>query len=291
MIDPKTVYLAMPCGDGRNMCETTASLIRVAGRFAAFSFPAECSHVSLVRNYVAEGFIRSELEWLVSVDSDIYFTPQDWDFLMEPANNDWERAGEPQPSRTEISTIVSVDNAEQRRFNRANVPADLLVCAQYAFKNEGLEPVKLGMGFVRIHRSVFDTLANLKHAQSEEHARLTDLIGELEEKRNAALKSDSVERVAELEHIIAVVRTNLPDRGGEPRCWQLMSRGRLISDFYPSGPLVNHLVPTAEWKGEDHGFWTLCMIAGLIPRIERRTRLVHIGRKAYCYEPDSGGAQ
>jgi hypothetical protein len=57
----------------------------------------------------------------------------------------------------------------------------------------------------------------------------------------------------------------------------------MLYDFYPQGAMISALVPEVSYKGEDHGFFTLCMLAGIIPRIETRTRLIHIGRKAYPY--------
>lgn len=243
MIDPRTVYLAMPCADGRMMAETTASLLRINGRFAQFSFPSEVSHVSLVRNYIADWFLQSGLDWLVSIDSDIAFDPEDFNLLMEPSSDEWKSWSEAPPTQTSIFEITGRDPESPSKFIRKETLADLLVCAEYSFKNDNLEPVKLGMGFVRIHKSVFAKLMDLEHED------------------------------------------------GAKRLWQMTFRGRLIADFFPSGPLLNQLVPTAEWKGEDHGFWTLCHLAGLFPRIERRTRLTHIGRKGYVYQREGSGAQ
>lgn len=241
MIDPRTVFLAMPCGDGRMMAETAASLIRINGRFAAFTFKSEVSHVSLVRNFIADDFLRSGLEWLVSIDSDIVFEPDDFNLLMMPSDDSWREDGSPCPTRTRIEEIAGRNQDGTPKLMTSD--ADLLVCAEYPYKNDNLEPVKLGYGFVRVHRSVFETLQNLKHDD------------------------------------------------GQARLWQMTHHGRLICDYYPSGPMVGLHVPTAEWKGEDHGFWTLCMLAGLIPRIERRTRLVHVGRKAYCYQANGNPGQ
>ncbi len=241
MIDPRTVYLAMPCADGRMMAETAASLLRIGGRFAAFSFKSECSHVSLVRNYIAQDFLNSGLDWLVSVDSDIAFSPSDWDLLMNPSDDTWRDDGSPCPSRVSIEEITGKNSAGSAR--RETRTADMLVCAEYPYKNDNLEAVKLGMGFVRIHKSAFQKLGELVHDD------------------------------------------------GQARLLEMTHQGRVIRDYYPSGPLIGLHVPTPQWKGEDHGFWTLCMLAGLIPRIETRTRLIHIGRKAYCYEPRGSGGQ
>lgn len=231
-IDPRTVMVAIPCHDGKVMAELCGMLVSSRDFFSAISLPAECSNVSLVRNMIADSFLRSPFEWLVCIDSDIVPRREDFEFLLQPtaAKDDLEE--------WTPSTRIGQDESSPQGF-------DVLVCAEYPYKNDDLAPIKLGMGFVRIHRCVFQTLQELKHEDT-----------------------------------------------GEPRLWQCHHQGRLITDFFPTGPLLSQFVPTAEWKGEDHGFFTLCMLAGLVPRIETRTRLVHIGRKAYVYQgPDTGGGQ
>jgi len=74
--------------------------------------------------------------------------------------------------------------------------------------------------------------------------------------------------------------------------WQSLYEGRLMTDYFPSGPIVSMIVPGAPWTGEDHGFFLMCKLAGIVPRIETRTRLFHVGTKAYPYRGgESGGAQ
>lgn len=280
MIDPKNVYVAIPCADGRLMAETAAALIRIGNRFNQFSFPSECSHVGLVRDHIADMFLKSDKEWLVSIDSDIYFTPQDWDLLMEPCAAGAvypESTDQPTPSRTTTALVVGRDPKTGKPLH-AKGAADLAVCAEYSFKNEQQGMVKLGMGFVRIHRTVFETLRTLKHVGGR-----IDVTRELWAR---LMDTDSDFALNALNELLKLT----PDFDA-PRIATMNWKGSLVEDFYPSGPQINHLVPTAEWKGEDHGFWTLCMLAGLIPRLERRTNLVHIGRKAYGYDPEAGGAQ
>lgn len=231
MIDPRTILLSMPCHDGRNMVETTGAIVAVGGRFAAFTGPAECSHPSLVRNIIADNFLRSDFKWLVCLDSDIYFSVRDWEYLMEPT----VQATDPEPSRLELG------GAQE---NAPTQWADALVSAEYAYKRDTFEPVKLGLGFTRIHRSVFETLINMKTGD------------------------------------------------GRQALWMGQKDGRKFYDFYPDGAYLSTIVPSSEWKGEDHGFFTMCMLAGIIPRIETRTRLTHIGRKGYPYlGPDAGEGQ
>lgn len=55
--------------------------------------------------------------------------------------------------------------------------------------------------------------------------------------------------------------------------------GQIVYDYFPSGAQAS-----GHWLSEDHGFFTLCQIAGIVPRIETRTNLVHWGRHGARYE-------
>jgi hypothetical protein len=241
ILDPRTIHIAMPCHDGRVMSETCGSIVGVGGRFAALSMPAEVSNVSLVRNQIASNFLASPFQWMVCVDSDIAFSTADWGYLMQPIDQESVDVDHPEPTRVECDQISGRDAYGKPIIVRQ--VADLLVRAPYPFKDDTCTPIMHGMGFVRIHRSVFERLKNLT------------------------------------------------DRSGQARLWSMLHKGIELYDFFPSGPLIHHLVPTADWKGEDVGFFTLCILAGIIPRMETRTRLTHIGRKGYHYEPGAGGAQ
>lgn len=309
MLDPRTIMVAVPCHDGRVMCETAGSLIACQGLFAAVSFPAECSHVSLVRNLIAGAFLASPYEWLVCVDSDVAFSRVDMQFLLQPCDDgaffssehsrDVGDAESDRPTRV----VVSQSASAQQLDSKTGAAADALVVAEYPFKNDELQPVKLGMGFVRIHRSVFEVLQSLKHdgGPTIEVGRV-----ELEVLRQLRVSSRmldpkwSAEETAEAaiawqvshDKIVSRLLESVDDKAGQPRLWQTSWKGRLYHDYFPSGPILSQFVPTAEWKGEDHGFFTLCMLAGIVPRIETRTRLTHIGRKAYQYMgPDVGAGQ
>lgn len=92
------------------------------------------SSVSTARDYVAHYFLtRTTCEWLVWIDSDICFTREDWRLLMEQQGD--ERA----------------------------------VCAEYLKKNQDLsiEVANFGLGFARVHRSVFEALDALDREDGE----------------------------------------------------------------------------------------------------------------------------
>lgn len=300
LIAPQNVLVAIPCHDGRNMAELTGSLVMGARHYCAISMNSECSHPSLVRNQMADTFLRSKAEWLVHIDSDIYPSPEDWEHLLEctdPAmtyvNPDgsstrgsfeaqtieqWGKDAPPVPTR--IDTLTR---------SGTRTMADVLVCAEYAYKQEPFRPVKLGAGFVRVHRSVFEVLQNLKHGPGETVEVSRELIEKVRQARDdrmAAVKDpdgDVHAAVSTHDKLVQQLLDSVRDKTGAPRLWQCTHNGRTFWDYYPSGPVINEFVPTTQWMGEDHGFFTLCMLAGIVVRIERRTRLTHLGRKGYPY--------
>lgn len=299
MIDPKTVMLGIPCHDGRLMTELAGMLITCRDLYGGMTLPTECSHPSLVRNIMADTFLRSPFEWFVGIDSDIVPSRADFLYLLEAVVPGLEYAEDvearttpalgrgmtPRPSRVETGLI-----GERTQVPYQNDPsrdlADVLVCAEYAYKEDEFKPVQLGGGFYRVHRSVFSILQQLTHADD----------GRIEIDRDAWLhfRNQISSEPPDSDFVAALDRleASITRQAGTPRLWQVSHRGRMFYDYFPSGPLVSQLVPQGEWKGEDHGFWTLCMLAGLVPRIETRTRLLHIGRKAYPYlGPNEGGGQ
>lgn len=296
MLDPRTILVAIPCYDGKLMAETAGVLLSCQGLFAALHTPSECSHISLVRNLIAGQFLASQFEWLVCIDSDIAFTRRDLELLLEPCdlNQDYveptaqvteaDAGRPPRPTRGVIAQSTDLRTPDVK----SAAAADMLVCAEYSYKNDQGEPVRLGMGFVRIHRSVFQVLEELKHEAGSTVEVRRDLFERL---KTDVLDEDLYTESISRDDLQELFRT-ATDRCGESRLWQCSHQGRRYTDFYPSGPILSQFVPTAQWQGEDHGFFTLCMLAGIIPRIETRTRLIHIGRKGYPYlGPDQGGGQ
>lgn len=280
VIDPRNVYLAIPCGDGRLMSETAGSVIQCMGLFGAISMPAECSHVSLVRNIIADQFLQSPFEWLICIDSDIRFRREDLLMLLQPKDPTAVYADSVTPAPTRIDTAV---------VSGTRTMADVLVVAEYSYKNDLLEPVKRGMGFVRIHRSVFRTLEQLKH----DHGTV-NIPGELWDRLldSQWLEANDHHLKPYGPYVLKDIQEKAEDTRGAPRLWTTRWRGRQFYDYFPSGPLLSQFIPTQEWMGEDHGFFTLSTLAGIIARNETRTRLVHIGRKAYEYQgPQTGAGQ
>lgn len=294
MLDPRTVMIAIPCYDGKVMSEVTGRLHLCRDLFEAISLPTECSHVSLARNIIAGQFLASKYEWLIGIDSDIAFSRRDLELLLQPCDLSQEyvdpRSTEPgnlppRPSRLVLAQSVDAVKLD----NKAAAAADMLVCAEYVYKNDDLRPVTFGMGFVRIHRSVFETLQLLKYDGGSTVEVRRDVF---ERVKDALSKTRVHDDYADMSKDLHELVETSQDQAGQSRLWQCSHKGRLYHDYFPSGAIISQYVPTAEWRGEDHGFFTLCHLAGIIPRIETRTRLMHIGRKGYPYlGPDVGGGQ
>jgi hypothetical protein len=108
-------------------------LVADRGIVAQYDHNGESS-VSTARDYVAHYFLtRTTCEWLVWVDSDICFSLEDWAYLME------QQADE------------------------------LAVCAEYMKKTQDLSPevAQFGLGFARVHRSVYEQLDDLVNDAGE----------------------------------------------------------------------------------------------------------------------------
>jgi hypothetical protein len=90
------------------------------------------SSIALARNVIAHTIIEKmpEAEWVMWIDADTRFTPDDWKLL-------WEGEEE-------------------------------IVCAEYARKILGMPPVQFGLGFTRVHRSVYERIKQLTHEDGAE---------------------------------------------------------------------------------------------------------------------------
>jgi hypothetical protein len=136
MIDPSTVFVGRPIFDRATPQHERGMMDLVASRAIGAQYD-HCgeSSISSARDYVAHYFLtRTNCDWLVWIDSDIAFSLQDWDYLMEETD-----AGE------------------------------LAVCAEYMKKTQDLSPqvANFGLGFARVHRSVYEQLDNLSRDDGE----------------------------------------------------------------------------------------------------------------------------
>jgi hypothetical protein len=131
---PRKILLAMPCMDNRIHVQTMAGVLSVmaaVGNQVTPFWTVGDSNIAHCRNGMAHYFLtQTDCDTLWFLDSDIVFTLEDFTCLME--------------------------GAEQ------------IVIAPYARKVLGMPPTGFGMGFCRIHRTVFDKLNALVSEDGEE---------------------------------------------------------------------------------------------------------------------------
>ena len=213
MIDPLTVLICTPSHAGKVETSYAGGLASCASAhlFGNMAFLNNNSHVSLARDTMADGFLRSPFEWMVFIDDDIGFTERDFRILMDYPVND----------------VPPMDDSYASKDEKGRV---LISCAEYSRKDEQNTPARFGLGFTRIHRKVFEALDALTFDNGEERVR------------------------------------------------QYRHQGRMLRDYFISGAMTD-----GNFLGEDTGFFSLVRLAGITPRIEQRTRLIHTGRKQYAY--------
>jgi hypothetical protein len=230
VIDPKSVLIAIPAFDGRWESVTGAALFEVAraGMASNLAKLDGNSHIALARNMIAHSFLKSPFEWLVFIDADIGFTVDDFAILMDYAKD------APPPLDAELEEAATLLSLGEKP-KLWETPA--LVSCEYARKIDNAPPARLGLGFARIHRSVF-----------------------------ASLDALTLET-------------------GEARIDSFMYQGQHVSDYFLSG-CVEH-----RYMTEDTGFFSLCRLAGIHPRVEQRTNLVHVGKRVFPYYPQNAIAQ
>ena len=216
MIDPLSVLLCIPTYDGMLHVPCVGGLTACASAhlFADQTYVIGVPH-SLARNSLAHTFLKSSKkhEWLVFIDADIGFSERDFRMLMNYPPYD----------------LADYPNAEGTTVTDDGYA--LIVNAEYAKKKPTYEACRFGLGFTRIHRSVFERLDALSH-----------------------------------EH-------------GAPIIEQYMDRGRLTSHYFIQG-----VIDAGNWRSEDTGFFLLCRMAGIVPRIEMSTQLYHYGRGCWTYK-------
>lgn len=255
MIDPLSVYVAIPALDGRQDCLNGGGLAACAAAhlFGTHRYQLLCSDIRRARNLQAARFLEAEsFDWLFFLDSDIGFSEADFRTLMDyPKYHNAPYLPERNPEGT---TLTDDGHA-------------LIVCAEYSKKTELLEPARFGLGFCRIHRSVFQRLLDARDDGIADIPRSA-----LEE----TLRSQR--ELPDYEELIRQLQSLLARRDPAPRIGSFIDGGQVYHDFFPNGPGMD-----GHWFGEDTGFFHLCRLCGITPRIERRTSLLHVGRKVYPY--------
>jgi glycosyltransferase involved in cell wall biosynthesis len=236
MINPLSVLILSPCKDGRVENGREGALVSCAAAhlFANIAYLNDCSNISLARNLMIAGALRSQYEWFVFIDDDIIFTADDFKILMDYPTV----KGGPAPAAYDLTMETGAGPTYREIVNSDGVLENhvMISCAEYSKKFDGAPPARLGLGFCKIHRSVFSALD--------------------------ALDSDNK---------------------GEALLDSFMQNGDLVTDYFISG-CRNH-----NFLTEDVGFFTLCRMAGIYPRIEQRCNLIHVGKKQYPYQPVNFG--
>jgi hypothetical protein len=221
MINPLSVLIAIPCYDGKVESITCGGIMAASGEhlFGNIVF-IDSVGIRLARNLLTHKFINGPFEWLVFIDADIGFTARDFKILMDYP----EHKGGP-PVNPDMDSVATTNGDGEA----------LIVNAEYSRKVDTGDSVRFGLGFTRIHKSVFARLDELNDAEGAQLVR------------------------------------------------QFMAQGQLVADYYLEGAQT-----ASNWTGEDTGFFMLCRHAGIVPRIEQRCSLIHVGRKQYPYF--AGGA-
>lgn len=134
MISRDKIIVAMPCYNFLIDAGCVNGMLACLPYYHRPLIWAGNSNIALARNEIVHMFVENmtEVEWLMWIDADTRFTPVDWNLL-------WE------------------GNEE-------------LVCAEYARKVLGLPPVQFGLGFTRVHRSVYERIKALTNEDGTERA-------------------------------------------------------------------------------------------------------------------------
>ena len=78
------VWIGMPMMDRRIDIGCVTGLFQVQGYYEKPFFAIGISNISGARNKIAHIFMEhTEYEWFMMIDSDIVFTPNDWELLWE----------------------------------------------------------------------------------------------------------------------------------------------------------------------------------------------------------------
>ena len=135
MIPPREkVMIGTPSFDRRIDVGYMAGLFQVLDYFHTPRILTQNSDIGDARNNIAHDFVEnSPYDWIVWIDSDIIFLREDWELLWEGDQD--------------------------------------IVCAQYSRKILGMPPCSFGLGFTRVHRSVYEKIKELMREDGREEAQ------------------------------------------------------------------------------------------------------------------------
>lgn len=142
MIDPLSVLIATPTIDGKIECSQGGTLLSIGAAHLVGNivYVPGNSSISTARDAIANRFYQeSQFEWLVWLDADIEFCENDFRLLMNYPPYD----GESPPTAASVN-----DKGEP-----------LIVCAEYARKMDKVDAIHFGLGFCRVHKSVYEKMA------------------------------------------------------------------------------------------------------------------------------------
>jgi hypothetical protein len=142
-IDPTKIQIAIPGGRGYDgLCVLGMIALYRLGYVVVDPLMIGGTPVSIPRMLLVSEFLRGPCEWLLFIDDDIGFRPEDFCYLFEDING------------------------------------ELAVCAEYLKKTADRRyAVSYGLGFARIHRSVFETLKLLAHPDGSPACAPGDIFG------------------------------------------------------------------------------------------------------------------
>ena len=123
-------------------------------RNRVLSAQGDAGHLDVGRNKVVQEFMKSGLEWLLWIDTDMAFQPREFDLLWESVDAE---------ERPIVSGLYYSSERRPVAFRNEFQPGDGMVHAKAIPEPEGdaglVEVDGVGFGFVMTHRSILDAVS------------------------------------------------------------------------------------------------------------------------------------
>lgn len=113
----------------------------------------DAGHLDVGRNKVVQEFMKTQLEWLLWIDTDMAFQPREFDLVTEAADPE---------ERPIVSGLYYSSERKPVAFKNVFHPEDGMVHADAIDEPDGdglVEVDGVGFGFVVVHRSVLERVA------------------------------------------------------------------------------------------------------------------------------------